>query len=259
MAGTNRKAKAKDKPTPGPVIILVEPQMAENVGHVARAMMNCGFAELRIVKPRFDWPSRKAVAVSSGADVILEKAKIFKTTEAAVKDLKRIYATTARWRNMSKPVMTSIDTVKEILKLKIKPQQVGLLFGKESKGLDNDDVAMCDGIISIPLNPTYSSLNLGQAVLLVAYEWLRATYIHPPRQLHLRDSGFASKDELLNFYGRLEEKLDACGFLRVKEKRPRMVRHIRNIFQKAELTTQEVNTLHGIITNINIKGAKGKR
>lgn len=251
MAGTDRsKAAPGNAPATAPAIILVAPQLGENIGAAARAMLNCGLAELRLVRPRDGWPNPKASANASGADAVIEGARLFGSTEEAVADLTRIYATTARPRDMVKIVETPRHAVREMRGRLAAGERVGILFGPERTGLVNDDIALADVVISVPLNPAFSSLNLAQAVLLVGYEWFQSADGTPERQLVTNATRPAEKAELLNFFAHLERELDACGFLRNIEKRPSMVRNIRSMFDRAELTEQEIQTLHGIVKEL---------
>jgi tRNA/rRNA methyltransferase len=245
-----------------PVVILVRPQLSENIGTAARAMLNCTLSEMRLVAPRRDWLSERAIAASSGADAILHKAQVFPTTQAAIADLERIYATTGRNRFMVKPVMTPRQAVSQMRIQVAEGLAVGVLFGPERTGLENDDVALADTVVMAPLNPQFASLNLAQSVLMVAYEWFQAA--EPAIPEHTMTKGAAppaTKETLLGFYEHLERELDACGFFRVAEKRPGMVRNIRNMFARADLTLQEVRTLHGIVHELvtfrNKKGDQG--
>jgi tRNA/rRNA methyltransferase len=248
MAGTDRsQAPAPDD---GPVIVLVDPQLGENIGAAARAMLNCGLGRLRLVRPRDGWPSERAVAAASGADAVLSAAQLFDSTEAAIADLEQVYATTARPREMIKPVMTPRRAATEMRAGLAAGRPVGILFGPERTGLLNDDLALADTLVTVPLNPAYSSLNLAQAVLLVAYEWAQAGDETPAYQLVTNATRPATKAELLNFFSHLERALDECGFLRNVEKRPSMVRNIRNLFQRAFLTHQEIRTLHGMVKEL---------
>jgi tRNA/rRNA methyltransferase len=240
-----------------PVIILVEPQLAENIGAVARAMLNCGLTELRLVQPRPDWPSERARANSSGAEAVLNAAVLFRSVTEATADLQRVYATTARSRDLIKLIMTPQHAVHEMRAEIGRGERVGVLFGPERSGLVNDDVALADTVIAVPLNPEFSSLNLGQAVLIVAYEWFKSRDETPPVALHHQSSPVATKAHLDSFFVRLEAELDACGFLRNAEMRPSMVRSIRAMFGRAELTDQEVRTLHGILSELVAKRLKG--
>lgn len=240
---------------PGPEIILVRPQIGENIGTTARAMLNCGLANLRLVRPREAWPNEKAVASSSGATDVLEGATLFGTAADAVADLSRVYATTARPRDMVKPILSPRAAAHAIRDYQAKGGTVGILFGAERSGLDNDDVALADAIIEVPMNPDFSSLNLAQAVLICAYEWRLAgagAEEGAARRGRPRAEA-ATKAELLGFFEHLEAELDRAGFLYPPEKRPRMVRNIRNLFSRAELTSQEVKTLRGIVA-VLVKG-----
>lgn len=253
MAGTDRGASlVEEGESPGrqPAIILVEPQLGENIGMVARAMLNCGLSELRLVNPREPWPNAKAEAAASGADAVLVGARLFPTTEEAIADLAHVYATTARPRDMVKRVLTPRQAGAELRAFAGRGEGAGILFGKEAKGLHNDDVALAEAIVAAPLNPAFSSLNLAMAVLLVAYEWLVAAAPPPAPGGEVaigKDTRPAARAELSGLFAHLEGELDACGFLRVTQKRPIMVRNLRNIFVRASLTEQEVRTLRGVI------------
>jgi tRNA/rRNA methyltransferase len=256
MAGTDRKRAAVGA---GPAIILVEPQLGENIGAAARAMLNCGLTDLRLVKPRDGWPNPKAVANASGADSVIEAARLFDTPEAAIADLERVYATTARHRGMIKRVATPRRAAAEMRKRIGAGEAVGVLFGPERMGLVNEHVALADAVISVPLNPGFASLNLGQAVLLLGYEWFQAADKTPASELVTNETRPAVKAELLNFFEHLEKELDDCGFLRNAEKRPSMVRNIRNLFQRTGLTHQEIRTLHGIVAELATHRQRRKR
>ena len=251
MAGTD---KTKDSVEGGPAVILVDPQLGENIGMCARAMLNCGLTELRLVRPRDGWPSEAAVSAASGADGILADARLFDTTVEAVADLQRVLATTARLRDMEKPLLTPRAAAAELRTAQAAGTAAGVLFGPERAGLVNDDVALADAAISVPLNPAFSSLNLAQSVLLIGYEWYQAGAEELPERLTRAGTAPAGKAELLNFFERLEQALDETGFLRPAEKRPTMVRNIRNLFARAELTEQEVQTLHGIVSALRKGG-----
>ncbi len=248
MAGTDRKQHA---PSGGPAIILVEPQLGENIGTAARAMLNCGLTDLRLVKPRDGWPSEKARSAASGADKVIDGVRLYDSTAEAIADLTRVYATTARQRGMIKRVATPRRAAGEMRKAAAAGQKIGILFGRERTGLENDDIALSDAVIAVPLNPGFASLNLAQAVLLVGYEWFQAGDKTPANQLVVNETRPATKAELLNFFVQLEKRLVESGFLRNVEKRPSMVRNIRNLFQRAGLTHQEVRTLHGIVSDLS--------
>lgn len=232
---------------PTPAVILVRPQLAENVGTSARAMLNCGLTDLRLVAPRENWLSDKAIAASSGAHAVLESARAFDSTEAAIADLHRVYATTGRNRFMVKPVVTPRQAATELRGHIARGLGCGILFGPERTGLENDDVALADVVVTVPLNPDFASLNLAQSVLLLAYEWFQSGDPAEPRAMTKGAAPVADKAQLLGFFQHLERELDDCGFFRVAEKRPNMVRNIRNMFERAALTLQEVRTLHGIV------------
>jgi tRNA/rRNA methyltransferase len=258
MAGTDRTRDSASH-TAGPVIVLVEPQLGENIGTAARAMMNCGLDELRLVRPRDGWPNPKAIAASSGADDIVQNARLFDSTPAAIADLHRVYGTTARHRGMVKVVVTPRQAAIEMRAAEARGERVGVLFGPERTGLVNDDIPLADTILQVPLNPAHSSLNLAQAVLIVGYEWFQAAVDVPARELVTNETRPATKAELLNFFAHLEKELDDCGFLRHADKRPVMVRNIRNMFQRADLTEQDLRTLHGIIKELAHERVRNRR
>ncbi len=249
MAGTD-STKDSIVAGQGPAIILVRPQLGENIGAAARAMLNCGLTDLRIVKPRDGWPNPQAVRAASGADVVIDGARIYERTEDAVAGLARVFATTARPRDMVKTVMTPDAAAEEMRSAMADGQPCGVLFGAERTGLENDDIALADTIIEAPLNPSYKSLNLAQAVFLVAWTWFRLADETPDSRIELGATRPATKEELLNFFARLEAALDACGFLHPPEKRPSMVRNIRNMFQRMQPTEQDLRTLHGIVAGL---------
>lgn len=246
MAGTNRAAAGAV--APGPVIVLVRPQLGENIGMSARAMLNCGLTELRLVAPRDGWPNPAAVAAASGADLVLERATLYPTAAAAVADLQRVYATTARGREQVKPVVTARQAAVEARRHLAAGEKVGILFGPERTGLENDEIALADTLLSVPLNPAYASLNLAQAVLLAGYEWFQAGSEVPPRLLRTGSSTPVERGVLLAFLDRLEAELLRLGFFHPPEKRPGMGRNLRAIFLRNELTDQEVRTLQGVLS-----------
>lgn len=242
----------------GPAVILVQPQLGENIGTAARAMLNCGLTELRLVKPRDGWPNDRAIAAASGADAVVEAARVFGSTAEAVTDLHRVYAASARPRDMIQRVLTPRSAAMEMRARDAAGERIGVLFGREKAGLNNDDMALADCVIEARLNPAYRSLNLAQAVLLVAYEWYEAGQTGTTGTRVTQGAGGpASKADLMGLFGHLERELDRCGFLRVAEKRPSMVRNIRNIFQRAGLMKQEVRTLRGIITCLSTRQHRG--
>ncbi len=235
--------------TSGFAVILVEPQLGENIGMVARAMWNCGIDDLRLVNPRDGWPSEPARKSASGADNVIDGARVFDSTDAAIADLDYVLATTARPRDMTKRVFTPHAAAAELRKRTMGGGKTGVLFGKESTGLHNDDVARADGILTVPLNPVFTSLNLAQCVLLVGYEWFTQADTTVPEELKMpEETRPATKDEMRMMFEHLERELDATGFLRVAEKRPTMVRNIRNMLGRANFTEQEIRSMRGIIS-----------
>jgi tRNA/rRNA methyltransferase len=230
-----------------PAVILVRPQLSENIGTTCRAMLNCGLTELRLVHPRENWLSDKAIAASAGAEQLLRDAKVYDTTNEAIADLHRVYATTGRNRFMVKPVVTPKRAAEEIRVHAANRLACGVLFGPERTGLENDDVSLAETVITVPLNPDYCSLNLAQGVLIIAYEWYQAGAPAEPVAMTKGAAPPASKKDLNGFFDHLERELDECGFFRVDEKRPGMMRNIRNMFERADLTLQEVRTLHGMV------------
>lgn len=241
-----------------PIIILVEPQMGENIGAAARAMMNCGLGRLRLVRPRDGWPNPKALAAASGADAVIEQAEIFDSTPAAIADLNFVAATTARQRDMVKVIMTPEEAAREFHARAGAGERVGILFGPERTGLLNDDIPLADAVVTIPVNPDFASLNLAQAVLLLGYSWWRAGREVAARRLETGSSPPATKAELDNLFLRLEEALEEGGFYTTEEQRPSMVRNMRNLLQRAQMTEQEVRTFHGVIVALG-GGAGPKR
>jgi len=255
MAGTDHRRQAV---TDGPAIILVEPQLGENIGTAARAMMNCGLDDLRLVRPRDGWPSDKAIAAASGADALLAKARLYPNVPAAIADLVHVYAATARDRGMVRREVTPRHAAPEMRAWLATGEACGVLFGPERTGLLNDDVALADTVLTVPLNPGFSSLNLAQAVLIVGYEWFTSGVTAPPEILRRGGSRPATKAELLNFFEHLEEELIRNGFLRNRESRPSMVRNLRSLFQRAQCTEQELRTLHGVVTAFAGPRERGK-
>jgi len=235
-----------------PVVILVRPQLADNIGACARAMANGGLFHLRLVAPRDGWPQEKAWRNSSGADRILDCATLHENVADAVADLHHVFATCPRPRHIIKPVLTARGAAAELREICTRDLRAGLLFGPERAGLDNDDMARADALVRYPLNPAFMSLNLAQAVMVMAYEWWTAGEGTPPRELMTNETQVATKAELENFLTHLVDQLDACGFLRNAPKRPGMVRNIRHLFERGEVTEQELRTLHGIVTELAI-------
>jgi TrmH family RNA methyltransferase len=235
-----------------PVVILVRPQLADNIGAAARAMANGGLFRLRLVAPRDGWPQERAWRNASGAQRILESLTLHENVAEATADLHRVFATCPRPRHIVKPVMTPRGAVAELREVELRGLRSGLLFGPERAGLDNDDMAAADALIRYPMNPAFTSLNLAQAVMVMAYEWWQSADGTPPRELMTNESAVATKGKLENFLVHLVDQLDACGFLRNAPKRPGMVRNLRHLFQRGEVTEQELRTLHGVVTELAI-------
>jgi TrmH family RNA methyltransferase len=233
-----------------PVVILVRPQLADNIGAVARALANGGLFHLRLVAPRDGWPQEKAWRNASGADRLLDAATLHETVAEAVADLHHVFATCPRPRHIVKPVLTARGAAAELRAICARDLRVGLLFGPERAGLDNDDMAASDALIRYPLNPAFMSLNLAQAVMIMAEEWWTADEPSLPHRLMTNESRIATKGELDNFLTHLVDELDQCGFLRNLPKRPGMVRNLRHLFQRGEVTQQELRTLHGVVTEL---------
>lgn len=243
-AGTNR---TRELITGGPVIILVEPQLGENIGMVARAMANFGLSELRLVKPRDGWPSEKARVVASKADHVIDGVTVFETLEEAIADLNRLLATTARQRDMLKPVLAP-DVAANLVKARMDTgEKVGLLFGRERWGLENDEVALADEIITFPVNPALASLNIAQAVLLMSYEWMRTSINQGETRFEAPEHIPASRKDLTSLLTHLESALDEARYFHPPEMRETLNLNLRNIFTHAGLQEQEIQTLHGVI------------
>ncbi len=261
MAGTDSTAKKTEAPALGaPAIILVKPQLGENIGMCARAMLNCAVTDLRLVAPRDGWPNPSAAAAASGATQLLDNAKVYATTQEAVADLTFVLATTARGRGMVKDILDPHAAAKEIHKHNSAgpnnantEQKCGILFGCERAGLDNDDIALANAILSIPLNPGFTSLNLAQAVLLVCFSWLSAGNPFQPAAApetpvtnEQQNDAPASQAEIETLLKHLESQLEQNNFFRSAEQKPTLLRNIRNFFFRAGPTRQDVRTLHGI-------------
>jgi tRNA/rRNA methyltransferase len=250
MAGTDH---ARSVAGSGPAIVLVEPQLGENIGACARAMLNCGLTDMRLVSPRDGWPNPAADAMAAGAIEVLQKARVYPTTAEACADLTYVLATTARPRGVTKEALVPRAAVAQLRARIDADQPAGVLFGPERAGLVNEDVTLADAVITVPLNPGFSSLNLAQAVLLVGYEWYQSGDATPDVQL-MSDSPPAPVETREFFFTRLEEELEEVGFFYPEHLGPTMKRNLRTMFARAGLTDQEIQSLHGVI-----KALTGKR
>lgn len=248
MAGTDRTAPAVAGPAP--VVVLVRPQLGENVGTTARAMLNFGLRELRLVDPPCGWPNAKAVNAASGAASVLNDVRIYPTTAAAIADLQRVYATTARRRDISMDVVTAEEAARRARMLVAQGQRVGLLFGPERTGLENEDVALADAVLSIPVNPAFASLNLAQAVLIVAYEWLRAADATPPVQDGGTGLAAATKGEVRALLDHLVAALDGTAFFRSEDRRQARIQELALLLERCQLRSVEVQTLRGVVKGL---------
>ena len=239
----------------GPAVILVRPQLAANIGMCARAMANFGLSDLRLVNPRDGWPRtdayrEAAYSAAAGATGVLDAARVFASVESAVADLNFVYATTARQRGQLKPVMTPSAAMAATALAR--GERRGVLFGPERTGLDNDEVAVADAIVTYPTNPAYGSLNLAQAALVCGYEWFKAAHGDkpPPATIPRAKSPPVEREMLLAFFAYLEARLDENGFFRPATKKPGMRRNLRNIFHRMALTQQDVRTLWGAVVRL---------
>src|SRR3982075_3825611 len=256
MSGSGTDKTKSGVALDGPVVILVEPQLGENIGMAARAMGNFGLARLRIVNPRDGWPNISAQRAASGADHILDHAKLFDSVGQAVADCTLLFATTARAHDQAKPAVAPEAAAREIAAGIKGGGTVGILFGRERYGLQNEEVALADRIVTFPVNPGFASLNLAQAVLLIGYEWFKLStggvlpFAMPER------SEPASQHQMQAFFDNLVRELDRVEFLRPAEKRETMLVNLRNIFTRMDPTKQDMHTLHGVVMAI-AEGRKG--
>ena len=242
-------------PVFSPSVILSEPQLGENIGACARAMANFGLSDLRLVKPRDGWPNPKAEAMAVGAAELVARASVHESVAEAIGPLKLVFAATARDRAMAKPVLTPSEAAKRLREAAARGIESGILFGNERAGLTNDEVALADCIVSIPTGPGLSSLNLGQAVLILCYEWFKAGDSTPPERIDHGAAQPAPREELIRLFEHFEDELEKSGFLFPPGNRPGMIRNLRSILHRAALTDQEVRTLRGVIVALT----RGKR
>lgn len=249
MSGTNSE---RELIAEGPAVVLVEPQLGENIGMVARAMANFGLAELRLVNPRDGWPNEKARSAASKADHVIDGTKVYETLEEAIGDLNFVYATTARERYGFKPVRSPVVAA-ETLRAKFQAgEKTGILFGRERWGLTNEEVALADEIVTFPVNPAFASLNIAQAVLLMSYEWMKSgmedlseTLFQPVEQ---RPS---TKEQVFGLFEHLEEALDARNYFHPPAKKPKMIDNLRAVISRRDFTEQEISVFRGVINSLD--------
>jgi tRNA/rRNA methyltransferase len=257
MAGTNSERQLLAN---GPVIILVEPQMGENIGMVARAMANFGLAELRLVNPRDGWPNEKAQAAASKADHVIGGVRVFDRLEQAIADLNFVFATTARERDGYKPVRSPIAAAQTLRARHTAGEGTGILFGRERWGLTNEEVALADEIVTFPVNPAFASLNIAQAVLLMSYEWMKSGMEDlgavPFQAIEQRPS---TKEQLFGLFDQLEEALDSRGYFHPAGKKPKMVDNLRAVLSRRAFTEQEISVLRGVISSLDRFSRKSPR
>lgn len=233
--------------TPQPAFVLVRPQMGENIGGAARAMWNFGLDRMRIVAPRDGWPNQRAVAMASGAGRLLDEAGLYDTTADALGDCTYVFATTARSRGLTKPVVTP-ERAMQIAREKISAgEKVAVLFGPERSGLENEDIAKANAIINVPVNPEFASLNLAQCVLLTAYEWRRDTVAVEAERVDMAKTEWASQIEIEKLSDHYEERLDEAGFFYPEAKAEGMKVNLRNLWSRMRLTRADVQMLHGVM------------
>ncbi len=233
-----------------PVFVLVRPQMGENIGAAARAMLNFGLDRMRIVDPRDGWPNPRANAMASGAGRVLDNAGIFPTVQAAIADCDYVFATTARGRELVKPVVTPERAMETARAMAAEGRKVAVLFGPERAGLENEDVVLANAIVSVPVNPEFASLNLAQCALLVGYEWRRQTEVTAPEVMQLARTEFAPMIEVEKLGDHFEERLTDAGFFYPPDKADGMRANLRNMWARLGLTRAEVQTFHGMLRQI---------
>ncbi len=248
-----RTVNAPAPKTPPPAVILVNPQLGENIGAAARAMLNFGLSELRLVAPRDGWPNPSAEPTAAGATTVLEAAKVYDSTEDAIADLNHVLAATARRRELEIPVLGTAEAGTLLHQNQDAGLKTGVLFGPEKAGLKNEDVVLCDSIVTYPVNPAFQSLNLAQAVGVFGYLWASSRSSAPPELFEDARSAPANREELVRLFVHLEEELERAGFFYPPSKTPLMMRNIRAPLTRASMSEQEVRTFRGIIKAL-VKG-----
>jgi tRNA/rRNA methyltransferase len=232
-------------PDTAPAIVLVRPQLGENIGKAARAMLNFGLTEMRLVAPRDGWPNPSAGPAASGADIVLEKARIYTSVAEAVADCEHVYATTVRKRGVTKPVMTPEQAARDISTI---AGRHAILFGPERSGLETDDVAIARAIVTVPINPEFGSLNLAQAVILCAYEWSKhQTLAQPTTEEYLPPAPQMELDGLIDHFTRL---LEPRGYFRPESRAASTARTLRTMLTKPGWNSLEVRTMRGVLSTL---------
>lgn len=233
-------------PTPQPAFVLIRPQMGENIGAAARAMWNFGLDRMRITSPRDGWPNQKAVAMASGAGRLLDEAMMCDSTAEAIADCTYVYATTARPRELTKPVFTPAHAMKDAAQRIANGEKIAVLFGPERSGMENDDIAKANAIISVPVNPDFPSLNLAQCVLLCGYEWRQATVDSVPATTSM-EGVWATQMEMEKLAEHYEDRMETAGFFYPAHKAASMKVNLRNLWSRLPLTQADVQMLHGVM------------
>ncbi|MCT4682801.1 MAG: RNA methyltransferase [Roseicyclus sp.] len=244
--------------TAQPAFILVRPQMGENIGAAARAMWNFGLDRMRVIAPRDGWPNERAVALASGAGRLLDHAGLHEDVAGAISDCTYVFATTARPRGMTMPVVTPERAMQQARAILAEGGRVGVMFGPERAGLENDDIARANAIISVPVNPDFPSLNLAQCVLLCAYEFRRAGDVTPPEVMEMAGTDFATGAEVAALGDHMEAQLEEAGFFFPPAKAESMRRNLRQVWGRLPLTRADVQTFHGILRQM-VRWAEGRR
>jgi tRNA/rRNA methyltransferase len=239
-----------------PIVVLVEPQLGENIGAAARAIANFGLSQLRLVNPRQGWPNDKARMMATGAGRVVDAAALYPNLAEAIGDCSFVIATTARAHDQAKPVIGPAEAAELMAPRVAAGENVAILFGRERNGLENDEVALADAILTLPVNPAFASLNLAQAVVIVAYEWFKLAGGGKLPFGQPNKSAPAPKQQLLTFFAAIERELEKVEFFRPPDKRDTMQINLRNIFTRMQPTRQDIQTLHGVIMAI-AEGRKG--
>jgi tRNA/rRNA methyltransferase len=244
----------------GPAIVLVEPQLGENIGMVARAMANFGLSELRLVNPRDGWPSEKARAAASRADHVIDAVKVFDDLGSAIADLNFLFATTARQRDGFKAVRGPVEAGRMLRAHAIARQRTGILFGRERFGLYNEEVGLADEIVTFPVDPGFASLNIAQAVLLMSYEWMKSG-LETETETNFTGPEMppATKEQLHGLFAHLEAALEARGYFRPAEKKPKMVDNLRSVLTRAGFAEPELKVLRGVVASLDYFSPKEPR